>query len=47
MKEKAKLVLLSKKNAEDVAALARLFEKLTGRKPTQAELEDARRQLGK
>ena len=42
MKDKAQLHLSKKLDAN---ALAKLFEKLTGRKPTPAEIEDARKKL--
>ena len=45
MSDKPKLTLLSRKSAFDVEALVKLFEKLTGRKPTQAEIEAAREEL--
>ena len=43
---KPKLTLLSRKNATDMAALVRLFKKLTGREPTAAELLEARAKYG-
>ena len=44
--EKPELTLLPGKYAMDAELLAKLFEKLTGRKPTEAELADARKRLG-
>lgn len=43
--KKPKLFLLSGKKSEDVEALAKLYEALTGRKPTQQELEEAEKIL--
>lgn len=45
MSDKPKLTLLSRKNAEDLAALVRLFKKLTGREPTAQEIEAAKKKL--
>lgn len=40
------LALLSGDKTDDVDALAKLFERITGRKPTEKELSDAREQMG-
>jgi hypothetical protein len=45
VKEKPRLTLLHGKKAMDADALAKLFEKLTGRSPTPQELVDAKRML--
>ena len=45
MTDKPKLTLLARKNAFDVEALVKLFVKLTGRRPTQAEIDAARAAL--
>jgi len=44
--QKPKLILATGKNAMNMTMLARLFEKLMGRKPTQEELDDARVKYG-
>ena len=46
MKQQPKLVLAMGKHAMNMAMLAKMFEKLTGRKPTQEELDDARAKYG-
>ena len=45
MTTKPKLTVLSKKNLMDAEALAKLFEKLTGRKPTKDEITAAKAEL--
>lgn len=45
VKKKARLTLLHGKKAMDVDALAKLFEKMTGRSPTPQELVNAKKKL--
>lgn len=44
-KEKPKHVLLLGSKSEDLASLARLYEAMSGKKPTEQEMEDAQKLL--
>ena len=44
-KKKPRVTMLRGSKTKDVEALARLFEKMTGRKPTAQELKDAKKRL--
>ena len=44
-REKPKFYLLDGKRAGDVNELAKLYEALTGKKPTEQELEEAQKIL--
>lgn len=46
-KQKPELHLMKGDAAQDVDQLAKFFEKLTGRKPTPEELEEAREMVRK